>query len=240
MQVSTARRAAEIEPFEVMDVLSRAHALEARRAARGAHGDRRARLHRARAGGRGRRARAARRPHRLHRDARPARACARRSRAHYRERFETSVDAGRIAVTAGASGRPAHRRRALRRRRRRGPGARPRLSRLPPLRARLRRRRARAAGRRGGELPADARHGARRLGRAHQGPAARLAFQPDRHVDRAAPSCSRIATFVAERGGVLLVDEIYQGLVYGTEPVDRARPAGRSGASSTASRSTSA
>ena len=29
MQVPTARRAAEIEPFEVMDVLSRAHALEA-------------------------------------------------------------------------------------------------------------------------------------------------------------------------------------------------------------------
>src|SRR4029077_5645344 len=28
----------------------------------------------------------------------------------------------------------------------------------------------------------------------------------------------RIATFVAEKGGVLLVDEIYQGLVYGTEP----------------------
>ncbi|HXR58947.1 MAG TPA: aminotransferase class I/II-fold pyridoxal phosphate-dependent enzyme, partial [Burkholderiales bacterium] len=29
MQVPTARRAAEIEPFEVMDVLARAHALEA-------------------------------------------------------------------------------------------------------------------------------------------------------------------------------------------------------------------
>ena len=28
----------------------------------------------------------------------------------------------------------------------------------------------------------------------------------------------RIAAFVAERGGVLLVDEIYQGLVYGSEP----------------------
>jgi aspartate/methionine/tyrosine aminotransferase len=28
-----------------------------------------------------------------------------------------------------------------------------------------------------------------------------------------------IAAFIAERGGVLLVDEIYQGLVYGTEPV---------------------
>jgi len=27
-----------------------------------------------------------------------------------------------------------------------------------------------------------------------------------------------IAAFIAERGGVLLVDEIYQGLVYGTEP----------------------
>ncbi len=29
---------------------------------------------------------------------------------------------------------------------------------------------------------------------------------------------ARIAGFIAERGGVLLVDEIYQGLVYGTEP----------------------
>jgi aspartate/methionine/tyrosine aminotransferase len=28
-----------------------------------------------------------------------------------------------------------------------------------------------------------------------------------------------IATFIAERGGVLMVDEIYQGLVYGTDPV---------------------
>jgi aspartate/methionine/tyrosine aminotransferase len=28
----------------------------------------------------------------------------------------------------------------------------------------------------------------------------------------------RIATFIAERGGVLMVDEIYQGLVYGMEP----------------------
>ena len=29
----------------------------------------------------------------------------------------------------------------------------------------------------------------------------------------------RIAGFIAERGGVLVVDEIYQGLVYGTDPV---------------------
>ncbi len=29
----------------------------------------------------------------------------------------------------------------------------------------------------------------------------------------------KIASFVAERGGVLLVDEIYQGLVYGSDPV---------------------
>ena len=28
----------------------------------------------------------------------------------------------------------------------------------------------------------------------------------------------KISTFVAEKGGVLLIDEIYQGLVYGTEP----------------------
>ena len=50
----TARRAAEIEPFEVMDVLARAQALE--RAGR--------------RGGRGRHPRAARRPHRVYRHAR--------------------------------------------------------------------------------------------------------------------------------------------------------------------------
>jgi aspartate/methionine/tyrosine aminotransferase len=33
-----------------------------------------------------------------------------------------------------------------------------------------------------------------------------------------AASLKAIAGFVAERGGVMLVDEIYQGLVYGTEP----------------------
>ena len=32
------------------------------------------------------------------------------------------------------------------------------------------------------------------------------------------PELERIAVFIAERGGVLLVDEIYQGLVYGAEP----------------------
>lgn len=34
----------------------------------------------------------------------------------------------------------------------------------------------------------------------------------------AAAELERIAEFVAERGGVLIVDEIYQGLVYGREP----------------------
>ena len=33
-----------------------------------------------------------------------------------------------------------------------------------------------------------------------------------------APTLEAIAAFVAERGGVLLVDEIYQGLVYGVQP----------------------
>jgi aspartate/methionine/tyrosine aminotransferase len=33
-----------------------------------------------------------------------------------------------------------------------------------------------------------------------------------------APELERIAAFVAERGGVLIADEIYQGLVYGTSP----------------------
>src|SRR3954470_20174837 len=36
-------------------------------------------------------------------------------------------------------------------------------------------------------------------------------------IDR--QSLAAIAAFIAERGGVLLVDEIYQGLVYGTDPV---------------------
>ena len=35
-----------------------------------------------------------------------------------------------------------------------------------------------------GELPADARHGSRGLGTAHQGAAARLAVEPDRNLDR--------------------------------------------------------
>ena len=35
-------------------------------------------------------------------------------------------------------------------------------------------------------------------------------------IEKSELACS--AGFIAERGGVLLVDEIYQGLVYGTEP----------------------
>ena len=191
----------------------------ARRAPRGAHGDRRARFHRARAGGRGRRARAARRAHRLHRRRSACASLREAIAAHYAKHVSApKFDPTRIAITAGASGGLLTRDRALRRRGRRDPGARSGLSRLPPFRARVRRR-------------------ARSRCRCRQ----QTDFQPTLDMVRAAwgprtkglllgsPSnptgtlISRselkgIAAFIAERGGVLMVDEIYQGLVYGIEP----------------------
>ena len=110
---------------------------------------------------------------------------------------------------------------------------------LPPLRARLRGRCAGASGRRGGELPADARRGARGLGGAHQGPAARLAVQSHRHADsRARAAEDRRVRRRARRRAAGRRDLPGPGLRRGA--VDRARPARRSGDRSTASRSTSA
>ena len=102
---------------------------------------------------------------------------------HYRDAIRREVAPEPHRDHLRRLGRAADRRRALCRRRRRDPGARSRLSRLPPLRARLRRRGEDPAGLGAERLPADARDGARGLGTAHQGPAARLAFEPHRHAD---------------------------------------------------------
>jgi len=212
----TARRAAEIEPFEVMDVLSRAQALE--RTGR----------------------------HVVHmeigepdftapepvveagvkalRDGRTAYTATlgvsslREAIAtHYQKKFSVTVDPGRIAITAGASGG---------------------LLCVTALYV--------DAGDEI-LVPDPGYPGYRHFVRAFEGTAkvlpvsARSDFQPTLEMVRAAwgprtkglllgsPSnptgtliskaeLTRIAGFIAERGGVLMVDEIYQGLVYGMEP----------------------
>jgi aspartate/methionine/tyrosine aminotransferase len=216
MQVPTARRAAEIEPFEVMDVLSRAHALEAlgRRVVHMEIGepDFTAPAPVVEAGVR------------ALRDGRTAytatlglpalrEAIAR----HYQEKFRTSVEPDRVAVTAGASGG---------------------LLTVAALYV--------DAGDEV-LVPDPGYPGYRHFVRAFEGVARALPvgaaenFQPTLDMVRAAwgartkglilgsPSnptgtlisgseLQKIAGFVAERGGVLVVDEIYQGLVYGEEP----------------------
>jgi aspartate/methionine/tyrosine aminotransferase len=217
MQVPTARRAAEIEPFEVMDVLARAHALEAQ----GRHvvhmeigePDFTAPAPVVEAGVR------------ALRDGRTAytatlglpalrEAIAR----HYQEKFKTPLDPGRVAVTAGASGG---------------------LLTVAALYV--------DAGDEI-LVPDPGYPGYRHFVRAFEGVARALPvgaaenFQPTLGMVRAAwgartkglilgsPSnptgtlissseLRKIAEFVAERGGVLVVDEIYQGLVYGEAPL---------------------
>jgi aspartate/methionine/tyrosine aminotransferase len=212
----TARRADDIQPFEVMDVLARAHVLEAagRRVVHMEIGepDFTAPGTIVEAGVRA-----------LH-DGKTAYTASlglpalREAIAeHYARRFGVAVDAERIAVTAGASGAlltavalyveagdevlipdPGY------------PGYRHFVRAFEGI--------ARA-------LPTDAGHG----------------FQPTFDMVRAAwgertkgmilgspanptgtlvakEELERIAGFIAARGGVLIVDEIYQGLVYGTEP----------------------
>jgi aspartate/methionine/tyrosine aminotransferase len=212
----TARRAAEIEPFEVMDVLSRAQALE-RAGRRVVHmeigePDFTAPAPVVEAGVR------------ALRDGRTAYTATlglpslREAIAgHYQEKFRVKVDPSCIAITAGASGG---------------------LLTLAALYV--------DAGDEV-LVPDPGYPGYRHFVRAFEGVpksmpvSAASDFQPTLEMVRAAwgprtkglllgsPSnptgtlISRselqgIAQFIAERGGVLLVDEIYQGLVYGMEP----------------------
>ena len=216
MRVTTARRAAEIEPFEVMDVLSRAHALEAqgRRVVHMEIGepDFTAPAPVVEAGVR------------ALRDGRTAytatlglpalrEAIAR----HYHEKFKTPIDPNSVAVTSGASGG---------------------LLTVAALYV--------DAGDEI-LVPDPGYPGYRHFVRAFEGVARALPvgaaqnFQPTLDMVRAAwgkrtkglilgspsnptgtliaPSELRnLAEFVGERGGVLMVDEIYQGLAYGAEP----------------------
>ena len=216
MQVPTARRAAEIEPFEVMDVLARAHALEAqgRPVVHMEIGepDFTAPAPVVEAGVR------------ALRDGRTAYtatlglpALREAIAGHYHEKFKALLDPKRVAVTSGASGG---------------------LLTVAALYV--------DAGDEV-LVPDPGYPGYRHFVRAFEGVARALPvgvaqnFQPTLEMVRAAwgtrtkglllgsPSnptgtlidrkeLHRIATYVADKGGVLLVDEIYQGLVYGAEP----------------------
>jgi aspartate/methionine/tyrosine aminotransferase len=214
--MNTARRAAEIQPFEVMDVLSRAHALE--RAGRHVvhmeigEPDFTAPEPVVEAGVR------------ALRDGRTAYtatlglpALREAIAAHYASRFGASVPAGRVVVTSGASGG---------------------LLTVAALYF--------DAGDEV-LVPDPGYPGYRHFVRAFEGRARALAvgpaenFQPTLAMVSAAwgsrtkglvlgsPSnptgtliaraeLEAIARFIAERGGVLIVDEIYQGLSYGLDP----------------------
>jgi len=212
----TARRAAEIEPFEVMDVLSRAQALE-RAGRRVVHmeigePDFTAPAPVVEAGVR------------ALRDGRTAytatlglNSLREAISAHYRDKLGCEIPAGRIAITSGASGG---------------------LLCVTALYV--------DAGDEI-LVPDPGYPGYRHFVRAFEGVAKTLPvsaatdFQPTLEMVRKAwgprtkglllgsPSnptgtliskneLTRIASFIAERGGVLMVDEIYQGLVYGMEP----------------------
>jgi aspartate/methionine/tyrosine aminotransferase len=216
MPTSTARRAAEIEPFEVMDVLSRAHALEAagRRVLHMEIGepDFTAPEPVVEAG-----VRALREGLTAYTATLGLSALREAIAAHYETRFSRKIDPKRIAVTAGASG---------------GLLTVAALY-VDPGDEIL--------------VPDPGYPGYRHFVRAFEGVAraipvsAESAYQPTLEMVRAAwgprtrgvllgsPSnptgtlisqteLQEIALFVAERNGVLLVDEIYQGLVYGIEP----------------------
>jgi aspartate/methionine/tyrosine aminotransferase len=212
----TARRVEEIQPFEVMDVLSRAHALEAQ----GRHvvhmeigePDFTAPAPVVEAG-----VRALREGKTAYTATLGLPALREAIASHYQDRFHTKIDPNRIAITAGASGG---------------------LLTVAALYV--------DAGDEI-LVPDPGYPGYRHFVRAFEGVARALAvsgaenFQPTLDMVRAAwgprtkglllgsPSnptgtliekneLHRVATFVAERNGVLLVDEIYQGLVYGCEP----------------------
>src|SRR5437868_11804683 len=212
----TARRAAEIEPFEVMDVLSRAHTLE--RAGRHVvhmeigEPDFTAPAPVVEAG-----VRALRDGLTAYTATLGLPALRAAISRHYAERFSREIAEERIAITAGASG-----------------GLLTTLALyVDPGDEVL--------------VPDPGYPGYRHFVRAFEGRARTLVvsassnFQPTLEMVRAAwrprtkgvllgtPSnptgtliaaeeLQKIAGFVAERGGVLLVDEIYQGLVYGSEP----------------------
>jgi len=212
----TARRAAEIEPFEVMDVLARAHALEAegRRVVHMEIGepDFTAPAPVVEAG-----VRALRDGLTAYTATLGLPKLREAIAGHYAAKFSAQVEPARIAVTSGASGG---------------------LLTVAALYV--------DAGDEI-LVPDPGYPGYRHFVRAFEGVARALPvsaagnFQPTLEMVRAAwgprtkglllgsPSnptgtliekseLARIAGFIAERGGVLLVDEIYQGLVYGAEP----------------------
>src|SRR5882762_5844173 len=212
----TARRAAEIEPFEVMDVLSRAHALEAE----GRHvvhmeigePDFTAPAPVVEAG-----VQALRDGLTAYTATLGLPKLREAIAGHYASKFSTQVEPARIAVTSGASGG---------------------LLALAALYV--------DAGDEV-LVPDPGYPGYRHFVRVFEGRARALAvsaagnFQPTLEMVRAAWSLrtkglvlgspsnptgtliakselQTIAAFIAERGGVLIVDEIYQGLSYGVEP----------------------
>ena len=214
--ILTARRAAEIEPFEVMDVLSRAHALEAagRRVVHMEIGepDFTAPPAVVEAG-----ARALREGRTAYTATLGVPALREAIAAHYAEHLGARVDSSTIAITSGASG---------------GLLVVAALYVNPGDEV---------------LVPDPGYPGYRHFVRTFEGVAralpvsAQSAYQPTLEMVRAAwsprtkglllgsPSnptgtlieraeLERIAAFIAERGGVLIVDEIYQGLVYGARP----------------------
>jgi len=218
---ATARRVAEIEPFEVMEILSRAHALEA--AGRSVvhleigEPDFTAPPAVVEAG-----VRALREGMTAYTASLGLPALRDAIAAHYAERFKVDVAPARIAVTAGASGAlllamalyvdrddevlvpdPGY------------PGYR------QFVRALEGRPRALAVGAETAFQPTlegvAAAWGPRTIGLLLGSPA-----NPCGTVIAQA-ELRRIAEFIAERGGVLIVDEIYQGLVYGQAPCTAAQ-----------------
>src|SRR5437868_6572237 len=212
----TSRRAAEITPFEVMDVLSRAHALE-RAGRRVVHmeigePDFTAPEPVVEAG-----VRALREGRTAYTATLGLPALRESIGSHYADKFGASVPAERVVITAGASGGlltlaalyfdagdevlvpdPGY------------PGYR------HFVRAFEGRARALPVG------PADNFQPTAAMVREAWGPGTKglLLGSPSNPTGTLIETkeLQAIATFIAERGGVLIVDEIYQGLVYGTEP----------------------
>src|SRR3954470_16783631 len=217
----TARRVEEIQPFEVMDVLARAHALEAqgRRVVHMEIGepDFTAPEPVVEAG-----VRALREGRTAYTATLGLPALREAIARHYQDRFSTAVSAERIAITAGASG---------------GLMTTAALYVNPGDEV---------------LIPDPGYQGYRHFVRAFEGVARALPvcaaddFQPTLEMVRAAwgprtkalllgsPSnptgtlidddvLENISTFIAAKGGVLIVDEIYQGLVYGVQPVTALR-----------------